>query len=57
MTEMYQCTKSLKSYQVADAVVGVERRGEDEGEFGQTKEIGADGERVDQVQVVGVTLR
>lgn len=45
------------SYQVADAVQGVERYWEGEADLGQPDEIGADGQRVDQVQVVGVGSR
>lgn len=44
----------MKSYQVADAVVGVVRYGESDAKLGQPDEIRADRQRVDQVQVLGV---
>lgn len=42
---------------MADAVIGVVRYREGDAEFGQPNEIGADVQRMDQVQVVGVTSR
>ncbi len=42
---------------MADAVIGVVRYREGDAELGQPNEIGADGQRVDQVQVVGVISR
>ena len=40
---------------MADAVIGVVRYREGDAELGQADEIRADGQRMDQVQVVGVT--
>ncbi len=44
----------ITSYQVADAVQGVVRYRKGDAKLGQPDEIGADGQRVDQVQVVRV---
>lgn len=45
------------SYQVTDAVEGVERQGQGDTKLGQPDEVRPDGQRVDQVQVVGVASR
>lgn len=42
------------AHQVANAIVGVVRSGEYNAELGHPDEDGADGQRVDQVQVVGI---
>lgn len=43
------------SYQVANAIVRMVRYRECDAELGQPNEEGSEGQRVDQIQVVGVT--
>lgn len=48
------CHSNERPYQVADAVIGVVRYRERNAELGQPNEKGANRQRVDQVQVVGI---